>query len=273
MLFVRKTVTAGPKLQGMTRTTASTRTGGSRAHRPVGAPARAAVRRRPRRPSSLAISLAALLASTSAAVLAADATLEARITQLVRASVADDSRVEVEIGQIDSRTRLAPCPRLEPYVPAGTRLWGRTAIGLRCMEGANWSVSVPIQVRVFGQALVTTTALAAGASVGESDVRLAEVDLTRAGRQLVSDPAQLANRVLAGPIAAGQPLRAEQLRMVQAVAAGDPVRIRLLGRGFEIAASGVALSGAGEGQAVRVRTDNGRVLSGTARGRTVEVEM
>jgi flagella basal body P-ring formation protein FlgA len=63
------------------------------------------------------------------------------------------------------------------------------------------------------------------------------------------------------------------LRVVQAVAAGDPVRIRLLGQGFEIAATGVALSGAGEGQTVRVRTDNGRVLSGTARGRVVEIQM
>ena len=43
-------------------------------------------------------------------------------------------RMEVQMGQLDSRLRLAACARVEPYLPAGSRLWGRTRLGLRCLR-------------------------------------------------------------------------------------------------------------------------------------------
>src|SRR5699024_10714439 len=58
-------------------------------------------------------------------------------------------RVEVVIGQLDPRLHLAPCARIEPYVPVGVRLWGKARIGLRCKEGAvPWNVYLPIIVKV-----------------------------------------------------------------------------------------------------------------------------
>ena len=53
-------------------------------------------------------------------------------------------RMEVEVGALDERLRLAPCARVEPYLPAGARLWGRSRLGLRCLEGATrWNVFCP----------------------------------------------------------------------------------------------------------------------------------
>ena len=45
-------------------------------------------------------------------------------------------RMQVTLGSLDSRLRLASCARVEPYVPPGTRLWGKTRLGLRCLDGA-----------------------------------------------------------------------------------------------------------------------------------------
>ena len=44
-------------------------------------------------------------------------------------------RMEVSVGALDERLRLAPCARVEPYLPAGARLWGRTRLGLRRRDG------------------------------------------------------------------------------------------------------------------------------------------
>ena len=44
-------------------------------------------------------------------------------------------RMVLVVGELDSRLRLAPCTRMTPYVPVGARLWGKTRIGLRCLEG------------------------------------------------------------------------------------------------------------------------------------------
>jgi flagella basal body P-ring formation protein FlgA len=51
------------------------------------------------------------------------------------------------------------------------------------------------------------------------------------------------------------------LRAAQAFAAGTQVRVLVQGPGFSVASSGQALGAGVLGQTVRVRMDNGRVLS------------
>jgi hypothetical protein len=46
-------------------------------------------------------------------------------------------RMEVEVGALDRRLTLAPCAQVEPYLPAGSRLWGKTRVGLRCVQGSS----------------------------------------------------------------------------------------------------------------------------------------
>ncbi|MEI7465977.1 MAG: hypothetical protein WCJ87_11570, partial [Burkholderiales bacterium] len=82
-------------------------------------------------------------------------------------------RFEVQVGALDARLKLAPCQRIEPYLPPGMRLWGKARIGLRCVQGARpWNVYLPITVRVFGQSLVAAVPLPAGATVREDDLRM-----------------------------------------------------------------------------------------------------
>ena len=72
-------------------------------------------------------------------------------------------RMEVSVGTLDSRLRLAPCARVEPYLPAGSRLWGRTRLGLRCVEGATaWNVFLPVTIKAFGPAWVLNNNVTTG---------------------------------------------------------------------------------------------------------------
>jgi flagella basal body P-ring formation protein FlgA len=181
--------------------------------------------------------------------------------------------VEVSVGQLDPRLQLAPCARIEPYMLPGSRLWGRSAIGVRCLEGATWTVSLPVTVTVRGRAIVAGEPMAAGAAPSGASLRLEETELSREPGTPVTDPAQLVGKTLTRPLVAGQVLRMEYLRVAQTVAPGDPVRITMVGQGFSIQADGQALAGAGDGQVIRVRTESGRILAGTLRGRTVEVRI
>ncbi|MCD6681990.1 MAG: flagellar basal body P-ring formation chaperone FlgA [Burkholderiaceae bacterium] len=182
-------------------------------------------------------------------------------------------RVEVKVGRLNRGMRLAPCARIEPFLPPNARLWGRGFVGVRCTEGATWSTMIPVTVSVFGPALVANLPLPAGSMPSPGDFRIDEVDWTRTTGVPVTDPAWLAGRSLARPLSAGQVLRANDLRVPQTIAAGDPVRIRMVGTGFSVSASGFALAGAGEGQSLRVRTESGRMLVGTVRERTVEIRL
>jgi flagella basal body P-ring formation protein FlgA len=192
--------------------------------------------------------------------------------QLERDASTAGGRAEVTLGQIDPRLQLAPCARVEPFVPPGVRLWGRTIIGLRCAEGATWSVTLPIQVRIFTPALVATRTLAPGATLDAADYTVAEVEVTREPPGVLTDPAQTRDKILTRGLAAGQTLRADHLRAQPVVANGDPVRVVYQGPGFTVGADGKALGTAPSGGTVRVQLDGGRIITGTARaGRTVEV--
>jgi flagella basal body P-ring formation protein FlgA len=157
-------------------------------------------------------------------------------------------RIEVAVGQFDGRVTLAPCARTDFFVPGGTRLWGRARIGLRCVQGAKWSVLLPVEERIHGPALVAARHLAALQPIGADDVHVAEVEWTREAHGVVTDAAQLQNRVPTRPIAPGQPIPVAALRAPQAVSQGDAVKVVGTGRGFSVSTAAVALAAAQDGQ-------------------------
>ncbi|HEU0201178.1 MAG TPA: flagellar basal body P-ring formation chaperone FlgA [Burkholderiaceae bacterium] len=197
------------------------------------------------------------------------------LREAARIAGGTQSRIDVQVGELDSRLQLAPCAKTETFLPRGVRLWGRAVVGVRCVDpnaGAPWSITLPVTVRVYGPALVATRALAAGTPIAATDVRSEEVEWTREAQGVATDFAQLAERVPARTLAAGQPIPLAALRAAQAVGQGDLVRVVGRGQGFSITTDGVALASALDGQPVRVRTDNGKVITGTARtGRIVEL--
>jgi flagella basal body P-ring formation protein FlgA len=182
------------------------------------------------------------------------------------------SRVEITVGQTDARLQLAACGRAEPFLRNGARLWGRTFVGLRCVSGAQWTINVPVQVRVYGPGLVAARMLAAGQPISDSDVRSEELEWTRQPQGVAHDASDLQGRVPTRAIEQGQPIGLALLAEAPAVTQGDSVKLVGRGSGFSITTDAVALASAVPGQPVRVRVESGRILTGTAReGRIVEV--
>lgn len=206
-----------------------------------------------------------------------EATLRAQLQQLALKSsqqaLPGVSRVEIEVGRLDARLKLAPCDRVEPYLPTGVRLWGKTRIGLRCTQGVSpWNVYLPITVKVFGPAWVAASTLAPGAPIAAGDLIQGEIDFAEDPAPIVNDPEQAIGRVLIRRLTAGQGLRNTDIRPRQWFSAGDPVKIVAQGPGFTITGSGEALSHGIEGRSIRVRTDKGKIVSGMATGdRLVEI--
>lgn len=217
-----------------------------------------------------AAGLAAFLLAGSAQ--AAGSELAAPLQQQVQQLATDAGRralpgmrVEVEVGQLDARLRLAPCQRVEPYLPAGARPWGRTRVGLRCLQGTTrWNVYLPVTVKAFGRALVAAAALPAGTVLAAQDLREEEVDFAAGPGNAIADAAAAVGRALARPLAAGEPLHATDLKARQYFAAGQTVQVVAVGDGYQVSSEGQALSPGLEGRPVRVRTDSGRVVSGVA---------
>ena len=183
-----------------------------------------------------------------------------------------DLRAEISVGDIDPKLRLAPCGRTEVFLRTGARLWGRSFVGYRCIEGAHWSVSVPVDVKLYGMALVATQPLAAQQPINPGALRREETEMTREPGGVVVSLDQIEDRVCTRGVDAGQPIALNALRTVPAVGQGDSVKLVGVGSGFSISTDGIALATVAAGEPVRVRVESGRTVSGIARrGRVVEV--
>lgn len=172
-------------------------------------------------------------------------------------------RMEVSVGTLDERLRLAPCARVEPYLPAGSRLWGRTRLGLRCVEGVTrWNVYLPVTVKAFGPAWMLTADVAPGAVLSAADAAEVEVDWAAEQSPILADPSLWVGQVASRQLRAGQALRQAMLRAPQVFQAGAQVRVIAQGQGYAISAAGQAMSPGAIGQNVRVRMDNGKIVIG-----------
>ena len=191
------------------------------------------------------------------------------------AEQAQGVRVEVKVGKLDPRLKLAPCQHIDTYLPPGLPVWGATRMGLRCTQGAKlWNVSIPIQVSVYARATVLKTALAAGTVLDAGQLDLAEVDIAAAPGAAVPDTGLVVGRTLGRSLAAGATLRQNDLKARQFFAAGETVRVTALGPGWQVVTEGQAVGAGIEGQSVHVRTEGGRLLNTRPTGdRAVEVTL
>jgi flagellar basal body P-ring formation protein FlgA len=214
--------------------------------------------------------IAALLVAIAFAAMAtparAGSDLSERVRMLVDERVVPNGgEVEVTVGEPDSRLTLAPCARMEPFIPQGARLIGRTSLGVRCVEGANWIVYVPVQIKLFVDAWVAARPIPRGQVLGAEDVRRDRIDVAPLNGNAVLPDMPLIGRTALRALNPGDPVRRDALRSPPVVQPGDAVQVLALGTGFAAQSPGKALTAAAEGQTAQVALPGGKVLAGIAR--------
>ena len=184
-------------------------------------------------------------------------------------------RPEILFGSLDARLRLTPCARIEPYLPPGTRLWGRSRIGLRCLDGpVRWNVFLPVTVKAWGPGWVLRRPVPAGSVLAQEDAELADMDWAEQPYAVLANPERWVGLQAAYALQPGQALRQNMVRPVPAFGPGAQVRVSSVGPGFQVVVSGEALTAGVPGQSVRVRLNGGRIVTGTVRdGQTVDVRL
>lgn len=181
-------------------------------------------------------------------------------------------QVSFAVGTVDAQLNLPACATLEPFMPAGSRLWGNTSVGIRCLGATSWSIYVPVEVRVVADVVHSTRPLAQNQPIVEGDITLQKADLTRLPAGVLTETRQAVGKTVTGTMGGGQPLRYDSLRSPIVIQHNQSVKIVVQGRGFSVSTEGRALVAAAEGQPVQVRVQSGQVVSGVARdGALVEM--
>ena len=206
------------------------------------------------------IIVAYLLGTNAQAALTPD--LDKEITRFIQSSpTVSGLRVQPEL--VDPNITVPACVggNAEISTQPGARIWGRTTLQLRCAK-AGWMVNVPFNIRVFGNYVVASQYLAAGQKIEPSDVRVIDGELSALPDDVLRSPKGAYDRILSRSLQMGSPVGLNDLKESSVIKAGDPVRLVLKGKDFEVSGEGVAQSAGMIGDMVRVRIADGQVLQG-----------
>ncbi|HRA80711.1 MAG TPA: flagellar basal body P-ring formation chaperone FlgA [Thauera sp.] len=213
----------------------------------------------------LTVALAGLCAAAPLAAQQAPEPIEARVRDFLQNQAAGlPGEVSVTVGTLDPNNQLPACAAIEPFLPAGTRAWGRISVGVRCDSPVTWTAYLQAEVAVTADYLVAARPLRAGQIVGHADLSARRGNLAALPDNILTDPTQATGHKTRVAIAAGSPLRIDMLRVPHAVRQGQNVQVMSIGPGFKVASEGRALNNAAPGDSVRVRLASGQTVTGVA---------
>jgi len=227
------------------------------------------------------ISPATSFAETSAPVASVTAPMTKQNIALIKTKITEfldtqtigyPGKVSVRVGAIDPNLKLAQCPDLQVFMPSGSRAWGKTSVGVRCIAPNVWTIYVQATVNVIAQYLVAASPLAQGQTVAEQDMMFESGDLTELPAGVFTEQSQAIGRTVNISINVGAVLRQELLKAAPVVQQGQTVMVTSKGKGFSVSAEGQSMAKANEGQVVQVKVTSGQVVTGIARsGGQVEI--
>lgn len=192
----------------------------------------------------------------------------AAVTWLQQNRALPGARMTAEADPLDSRLRLADCPKpLESSLPGNRPLGARASVAVHCPVPGGWTVRVPVRVKMFSNVLVTTRPLARGDGIGAGDVHAEERDVASLAYGYVAELGQIDGRSLARPLSAGTVLTPGMLAGRQAVRIGDSISMQADVEGVVIRVAGVAMGAGDTGSRLKVRNaSSGKVLDAVVTG-------
>jgi flagellar basal body P-ring formation protein FlgA len=178
-------------------------------------------------------------------------------------------KVTIQVAELDKRLNLPACPKLEAFLPPAAQLNGNSSVGVRCISQQNWSIFVPVNIKISITMLTINKTLQQGQTVHAEDLGSLTSESLQTGT--LTDPAQAIGKIMKFGVGAGQILRYDMLRAPYTVKQGQAVKVQVLGSGFRVASDAQALSNAADGDTTTARTASGQLVSGIVKGGIIEI--
>lgn len=173
-------------------------------------------------------------------------------------------RLDIKVGNLDNRLRLAACPgALSFNLQDPTDLGGNISVQARCGLPNGWSLHVPAQVVIYRSIPVAARTVTRGEVLNESHLiqHVVDVSSIRQGYALTHD--QIVGREAKRNIAQGEAFRSSALDAPTTIKRGEIVTLQAQSGGIKVVSSGVALADGRLGQKIRVRNSSSeRIVTG-----------
>ena len=171
-------------------------------------------------------------------------------------------------GNLDSRLRLKACAApLEIDFAHRDRVYGNTALLIRCPLNTTWKLHLPVSIEVFADVAVASTPLVKGQILDAAAISLQKTNIARLKNGYFDEIAALAGLEVRRGLPVGTVLTQRNLQPRLLVKSGQRVTLVLNYRGLQVKSSGRALQSARMGQRVRVRNSQSqKIVEGVVSG-------
>jgi flagella basal body P-ring formation protein FlgA len=123
-------------------------------------------------------------------------------------------------------------------------------------------INVPVNIHAYGDYVIAGRYLPMGQRIDMGDIRVIEGDLSTLPDDVLRTPKASYERVLVRPVQMGSPIGLNDLKESSVIKVGDPVRIQLMGKDFQVSGEGTAQTAGLVGDMVRIRLLDGQILQG-----------
>ena len=174
------------------------------------------------------------------------------------------SQPRVVVDALDERLRLQPCDvALQSFSNTAPNTIGNRTIGVKCQGNVEWTVYVPVKVKVMKQVVVATRSLPPNQTLTNADVRLQERDIAELRQGYQQSLQKVVGHQLKYPLSVGMVVPAHSLKQEHVVQRGEHIILVASAGTMEVRMNGTALDDASLGERVKVKNSSSqRVVEG-----------
>jgi flagella basal body P-ring formation protein FlgA len=188
---------------------------------------------------------------------------ESYAREVAKRAAPTGATIAAEAARLDPRLRLPLCPvALETFSPIES-FGGRTTVGVRCPSTHEWSLYVPVRMKITANVVVLAAPMARGGVLSADMLRLDARDVAPLSTGYLTSLSAAEGMVLRRPATPGTVLTPALLERPRLVRRGERVRIHVLDKAISVSSEGEALADASEGDHLKVRNPaSGVVIEG-----------
>jgi len=170
-------------------------------------------------------------------------------------SLTNAEKVEVRVGKLDTRLRLAKCSQnLELNLKDTTKSGGNINVQVACNSGA-WTILVPAQAKVYRSVAVAGRNLQRGDVVSAADLSSTIKDVGDLRMGFVLTPGEIIGKEIKVAVNKGETFRTSALDSPLVIKRGDLVSMESSAGEISVTTSATAVSDGRIGQQIRVKNN------------------
>ena len=175
------------------------------------------------------------------------------------------SRVEMQVGNLDSRLRLAKCNvPLDASLAPGSQFSGKTTVHVRCNSNTPWTVYIGAHIKLYSRVIQTAVPLDRNHILKKHDLIAVETDLTRLKFGYFTDKKNLIGKQVKQRLPQNRVIKANYVKAPTLVKRGELVSIITENSRYSVKMTGTAMGSGARGDKIRVKnTSSKRVIEGT----------